>query len=87
MEMKRFIILLDSRLRGNDGSSGFPLPRLRGHMFRGNDIRLEPILYINSVLKNVMNILRECFFKVPDLYLSFFGLSFVRNFKVIKKSP
>jgi hypothetical protein len=35
--MERFIILLDSRLRGNDGSYEFPLPRLRGHRLRGND--------------------------------------------------
>jgi hypothetical protein len=42
MEMKRFIILLDSRFRGNDGSNGFPLPRLRGHRLRGNDRCDEP---------------------------------------------
>jgi len=51
--MKRFIILLDSRLRGNDGSSGFPLSRLRGHRFRGNDVLKIDIYLPISNLKSI----------------------------------
>ncbi len=44
-------LLLDSRFRGNDGSYGFPLPRLRGHRFRGNDVlKIDIYLPISNLI-------------------------------------
>ncbi len=44
---------MDSRFRGNDGSTGFPLPRLRGHRFRGNDDWVE-VSVIPAPAKNTL---------------------------------
>jgi hypothetical protein len=39
--MKKFIILLDSRFRGNDGSYGFPLPACAGTDSAGMTDKME----------------------------------------------
>ncbi len=76
--MKIFIILLDSRFRGNDGSHGFPLRRLRGHRFRGNDGKIKkgdgPIFNersFNIYVSNIYNMFDTFFQYVESLDMFF----------------